>query len=300
MPFPSLNEASNLIKMGVPKEIAKFIHKLEGKGEIDYNQRRTGIRYQDNPVPHDVEKSRRIRTKQAIIRYLKAVPEDSALSAILVNPETGFYAYVNYKSEEVRGGNQYRVITIDDNGNAIAKWDGTLGQLVSARTPDNLEMWVLDSSPEKVKEIRKTRAAEKVINDDEFLEAFEKNYSEIFKKVYGKLAATKSEEFYKALTGLTPEDFVTSSNSYYRVVNLAKAAERNVVVQREINEKYSNFLRYLFENGDYTQGRYGRANIDDVVSKHSLLGTFHKFAEYVLTNRVAETHKKSYLDELGF
>lgn len=300
MPFPFLNEASNLIKMGVPKTIAQFIHKLEGEREQDYSQRRSGVTYQDNPVPHDVERSRKIKTKQAIIRYMKAVPEDSPLSAILVNPETGFYAYVSYKSEEVRGGNQYRVVTIDPNGNAIAKWDGTLGQLVSARTPDNLEMWVLDTNPEKVKDIRKTRKNEKVITDEQFVESFKNNYSEIFKKVFGASAAKKSEQFYAALTGLTPEDFISQSREFYKVRDLAAASKKDAIVETEINSKYQDFLRYLLANGDYEKLNYSKADINDVVKKHTMMGAFHKFAEFVMTGRVADTYKKDYLEELGF
>lgn len=302
MPFPALNEASNLIKMGVPKEVAKFIHTLTGEETRDYYQRATGVRVSDKPVPHDVERSRRIRTKQAIIRYMKAVPDDSPLSAILWNPETGFYTYVSYKSEPVRGGNQYRVITMDDNGRAIAKWDGTLGQLVSARTPDNLEMWVLESPGKKVETTREERKAEKRMTDAKFIDLFIDKYTTILERAYGAGAARKSEEFYAALTKLTPEDFRRNSAAVSRVYSLAKAIQADLVDKGQLETKLNEFTSYLMKNGDYESrpGRSYAADLNDVIEKHTLMGAFHAFAEFIMKGKILNPFKKNYLEELGF
>ena len=54
----------------------------------------------------------------------------------------------------------------------------------------------------------------------------------------------------------------------------------------------------MYQNGDYVEGDYRQADLADIVEKHTTLGAFHNFAEFVIKGKVTNMYRDVF-KELG-
>lgn len=337
--------ASELTKIGVPKDLMQFIHNLTGeKIERTQSGMMRGGKFRtlhgeyggdwpsakDSPMSHDVEVIGQKSGKDRIYAYLTGLPTetDTDLRLILVNPEEEMVHYITKKTGKTRDWKGYdpdrpnvsqkrgfymRIITIDrETGEPVAAWRGTISQLLEDVTDESI-LYIMEHEERVVK--KREARKELLMDADKFLDHFKKKYINIVNKGLEKKTGKRKEEFAQMMKDADPADFAkmaASSDSWMRKSDLpqsiidimTKAAEieNGVVDEGMLKVELRKFLEYLANEGKYEtdpEQRYDKvALLDDVIAKHSLMGTCSKFLQYIVTGKTA-TVAKDIFTELG-
>lgn len=296
-PFDSVNEASELIKLGIPKEMAKVIHTMAGGKQTTQpfvlqsgKKLDRGVDFEESPVSHDIKVNQVIEKRKSydnsILDYLDSIGAGQKVNMLLVSPDKSYMHYIMYKSQSVQHatkGNQYRVVTIDKStGKPISKWAGTNGQLAgSAPIGTKLYIFEQENRASKKKEKR-----EKLQNytEKEFIDYVIENYSKLIGKAFGKYRKTAEEKFYKKLTGLSIEDIINTlsktkgqrgSTQYTAIIGKQtgwSASEEDIKKHGESWEKIGELL----DLADAVKR--------DVVDEQQLLNELNNFKKYMFSN----------------
>jgi hypothetical protein len=133
-----------------------------------------------------------------------------------------------------------------------------------------------------------------------------------------KKTGKRKEEFKQMVSNLDPEDFSkiaidswisTSELSQSMKDIIQKSAEisNGTVDEGMLKVELRKFLEYLANEGKYETDpnrSYDKiALLDDVIAKHSLMGTCSKFLQYIVTGKTASVAKDIFtelgLEDLG-
>jgi len=340
--------ASELSKIGVPKDLMQFIHNLTGeKIERTQSGMMRGGKFrtlhgeyggdwpsaQDAPMSHDVEVIGQKSGKDRIYAYLTGLPTevDTDLRLILVNPEEEMVHYITKKTGKTRDWKGYdpdrpnvsqkrgfymRIITIDrETGEPVAAWRGTISQLLEDVTDESI-LYIMEQE-ERVTTKRSARK-EHLMTDEKFLDHFKNKYIEMVTKGLEKKTGKRKEEFKQMVSNLDPEDFSKLANdSWIRQSELSQSMKDIIQKSAEISNgtvdegmlkvELRKFLEYLANEGKYetdpNQSYDKIALLDDVIAKHSLMGTCSKFLQYIVTGKTASVAKDIFtelgLEDLG-
>jgi hypothetical protein len=292
--YAQVNEmASELTKLGVPKDLMQFIHKLTGQkvsrtksGMMRGGKFRTlhgeyggdWPETQDDPLSHDVSVVGSKTGLQRIYDYLvNSIDKrtDTKVKLILVNPDEQMVHYITRKTgktQEWKGydpdrpnvsqkrGNYIRIVTIDrETGEPVAAWRGTIEQLRGDIT-DNSVLYIMeDESRAQTK--RESRAEGKKMTDQIFLDYFKKEYMNIITKVFAKKETKKKEEFQNKLSQIDPEQLqgfgsfssIGSTGPLAELINAAKEVQSGSFSEGQLTVELRKFLEYLGDKGDYAQ-----------------------------------------------
>lgn len=346
--YSQVNEmASELTKLGVPKDLMKFIHQLTGKkaartktGMVRGGKFRTlhgeyggdWPETQDAPLSHDVAVVGSKSGVQRIYDYLVNnidKRKDTAVKLILVNPDEQMVHYITRKTGKTRDwkgydpdrpevsqkrGNYIRIVTIDrETGEPVAAWRGTIEQLRDDIT-ENSVLYIMEQET-RATEKREKREETKKMDDKTFLDYFKKEYTKILTKVYDKKAVQKKEEFQKKLSQIDPEELksfgsyqsISAAGPLAELLAAAKDIETGTMSDGQIDVEYRKFIEYLGDRGDYKKKSPDswdkKADIKDVVERHSLMGACSKFLQFIATGKTATVYtdifKELGLEELG-
>ena len=345
--------ASELTKIGVPRDLMQFIHKLTGEeqmrtqsGMIRGGKFRTlAGEYggdwpssQDIPLSDDVKVIGTKTGSQRIYSYLTGLPtnRDVGLRLILVNPDEELVHLINRKTGKTKDWKGYdpdrpevsqkrgfymRIITIDrETGEPVAAWRGTISQLLED-VSDNSILYVMEDETRALD--KKIKRGSYKMTDEKFLEYFTDTYSGLIEKAATKKNAKAVATMAAKIKKLDPNKLLQDLKSHDSLIRdryaynlpgdlvkfIKKAIEinSNRVDLGHIKVDYAKFLEYLADNGNYEkiEKRYGdsKADLNDVIAKHSLMGTCSKFLQFISTGKTASVSKDIFtemgLEDLG-
>jgi len=283
--------ASELSKLGVPKDLMQFIHNLTGE---KISRTRTGMMrggkfrtlqgeyggdipsYQDMPLSHDVEVVGKKTGRERIYNYLTKLPTetDTDLRLILVNPEEELVHYITKKTGKTREWKGYdpdrpevsqkrgfymRIVTIDrETGEPVAAWRGTISQLLEDVSDESV-LYIMEPE-ERVLTKRKTREGYKM-TADRFIKHFKDNYIKLVNKGMEKKTAKRQEEFRKLAGELDPSELGQFKDqsiwkndmpaSLKRLIDTAAEIEAGVIDEGKLEVELRQFLEYLAKEGKY-------------------------------------------------
>ncbi len=283
--------ASELSKLGVPKDLMQFIHNLTGE---ETSRTPTGMMrggkfrtlhgeyggdwpsYQDEPMSHDVQVVGQKTGKDRIYNYLTSLPTeiDTGLRLILVNPEEQMVHYITRKTGKTKDWKGYdpmrpevsqkrgfymRIITIDrETGEPVAAWRGTVSQLLEDVTDESI-LYIMEKE-QRVTSKRETRKEYKM-TPDKFIEYFKNNYVKLVNKGLEKKTGKRKEEFKELLGQVDPSELgklkdqtIYQSDlpaSLKNLINKAAEIESGVVDKGMLKVELRKFLEYLAKEGKY-------------------------------------------------
>lgn len=338
---PMFEMASELTKLGVPKDLMQFIHNLTGEkvDRVETWSRGGKFRtlageyggawpaYQDDPLSHDVKVIGTKTGKERVYNYLTSLPTDRDISLrlILVNPEEGMVHYITRQTGKTRDWKGYdpnrpevsqkrgfymRIITIDkETGEPVAAWRGTISQLLEDVTQESV-LYIMEQE-DRVKTKRETRKSYKM-DADKFIDYFEDKYINIVNKALEKKTGRRREEFKELLQEVSPEDVAKLDKymvykdqlpeSLLNVIKKATEISTGAVDRGLLKVELRKFLEYLASQGKYETDPsvpYDKvALLDDVIDKHSLMGTCSRFFQFIVTGKTASVAKDVFT-ELG-
>jgi hypothetical protein len=288
---PIFEMASELSKIGVPKDLMQFIHNLTGEktertltGWMRGGKFRTLAgeyggdwpSYQDDPLSHDVQVIGTKTGKERVYNYLTSLPTDRdiPLRLILVNPEEEMVHYITRKTGKTKDWKGYdpdrpevsqkrgfymRIITIDrETGEPVAAWRGTISQLLEDVTDESI-LYIMEQE-ERVKSKREVRKSYEM-SEDKFIEYFEDKYINIVNKALEKKTGRRREEFKEMLQDISPEDVakldrynIYKSDLPESLINVIKKATEistGAVDKGLLKVELKKFLEYLANQGKY-------------------------------------------------
>lgn len=285
---------------------------------------------QDYPMSHDVSVVGTKTGKDRIYNYLTGLPTDRdvSLRLILVNPDEEMIHYITRKTGKTKEWKGYdpdrpevsqkrgfymRISTIDrETGEPVAAWRGTISQLLED-VSENSVLYVMETE-DRVLDKRKTRESYK-ITKDRFLDHFKNNYVEMVNRGIEKKTGKRREEFKKMISNLDVEDFENFrglSGNYVHKSDLSKSMQDIIKKSAEISTgtvddgmlkvELKKFLEYLADKGKYEieDNTYGDpiAKLENVIDKHTLIGTCSRFLQYIVTGKTVSVAKDIFT-ELG-
>jgi len=84
------------------------------------------------------------------------------------------------------------------------------------------------------------------------------------------------------------------------ILDLATAIEKDVVDIEQIKDKLTEFLIKLGKSGDYKKREREKADLNDAINKHSLMGFCTLFLYFIATSRVlTSTMHKNIFSQMG-
>lgn len=148
------------------------------------------------------------------------------------------------------------------------------------------------------------RKEKNTLGMEKFINYFKGEYLNILNRAWSKKTYKKSQDF-KRLTGeLEPGDMGGINPSITRQdVDLSPKLRELIELAREIGSgefntgdlqvHYNKWLEYMTEAGDYVidpSSRDPKAEISDVIRKHTIMGACNRFLQYIVAGKVTGTH----------
>ncbi len=215
------------------------------------------------------------------------------------------------KGISVKAGYFMRAITIDaETGEPTATWTGTIGQLMKYVNDDSV-LYIMEDERRAVEKAQK-RKEENTLGMEKFINYFKGEYLNILNRAWSKKTDKKSQDF-KRLTGeLEPGDMggidpsierqsVDLSPKLRELIELAQEIGSGEFNTGDLQVHYKKWLEYMAEAGDYVidpSFRDPRAEISDIIRKHTMMGACNRFLQYIVSGKVTGAHM-DVLKQLG-
>lgn len=280
--------------------------------------------HQDFRLSHDVVVKGTKTGKERIYNWLDSLDKkkDTNPNAILINPDpvsptiwyltkkTGTLSPAERrqifgdedkrlaweKGISVKAGYFMRAITIDqETGQPLSTWLGTLGQLMD-NVEDNSVLYIMEENTEAQDKYDK-RQEDQRMDKGKFIEYFQENYMPKLEKAMSKKQSSRRDQFSKMAASMKPEDIPSSkygdfSSAMAQLVAAAKEITSGEINSMDLGVKYDEFIEYLAEEGDYKMDSDldRKADIKDVVDKHSMMGACSKFLQFIVTGKTSGVH----------
>ena len=254
--------ASELTKLGVSKDLMRFIHKLTGKyqgmsREEFYTRRNPAAAVgpyparEDIPLSHDVQVQGVKVGRRQIYHYLTKVitsKKDIGVKLILVNPTLGEAHYITRKTGKLSGPELDELgIPRGPEGRQMARDRGISQKLglyirtvaidIDSGLPqsgwegtigqmnelmDEDSVMYIMEDEDRVRTKRKTRTKQKNITEDQFVDYFVNNYTKILDTQGAANQERINQLLIQKLSGLTADDVTSVLYKNYRGVSLRR------------------------------------------------------------------------------
>jgi hypothetical protein len=200
----------------------------------------------------------------------------------------------------VKAGYFMRAITIDaETGEPTARWTSTLGQLMN-HISDESVLYILEDERRAVEKAEK-RKKEAEISKGKFLDYFKGEYMKILNNAWQKKSGNRASEFEQMKSQMSPEDFADPEKlkELQQKANEIGGAGFNL---SDLSVYYNKWLEYMGEVGHYNQSSEShwdkKADLADVIKKHTMMGASNRFMQYIITGKVTGPHL-NLLKDLG-
>jgi len=206
----------------------------------------------------------------------------------------------------VKAGYFMRAITIDqETGEPTSEWVGTLGQLMKYVNDDSV-LYIMEDERRAADKYDKRREDAR-IDKEKFIEYFSENYIEKVNIGKSKQVSKLKDKFSKDVQSLDVDDFggierglskygegqKEISSKVSDLLDIARDISSGNISKDDLSIYYDKFIEYLGDSGDYKTDEItmdNKADLKDVINKHSMMGTCTKFLQYIVTGKVASVY----------
>lgn len=303
---------------------------------------------EDVPLSHDVEVLGTKTGLNKIRHYLeKVVPKnkDTDPRLILVNPNQDLAYYITRKTgktspaerEEKYGesdrsrsremsrfdpvspvsekiGMYIRTVTIDlDSGEPVARWEGTIGQMVDLNLINDSSILYIMEKEDRVRTKRKSRKSRREVKTSDFIEYFTKNFESVARRFLDKESEAAKSELEATKKQIDPTQLdidssgrmVIPSDILDKINRLKKVIGSSKFDVNMLEPKLNNFLELAMKEGEYEPmgNSYldrGRASLTQMTEIHTMPIVASMFLQFLTLGKVQKKfHTDDVIKELG-